>query len=177
MDPATIGLLISIAPTVLDLLFGRGSVIKHELILKNPNKKMYGYGLEGYGYRYPPLPEEFIGLPIQTKYGVVTRPVRLPSKKWVAAYVLNKKTVANNSWVNFLRNKMDKLREEYYKEVLKKEKGPAKVQRIRHKLMAEAIKQIPELAPLENLSDEELLKIYYEGVLPRRREKTKYSKF
>jgi hypothetical protein len=78
MDPATIGLLISIAPTILDLLFserdqrslfGRGSVIKHELILKNPNKKMYGYGLEGYGYRYPPLPAEFIGLPIQTKYG------------------------------------------------------------------------------------------------------------
>jgi hypothetical protein len=54
MDPATIGLLISIAPTVLELLFGRGSVIKHELILENP-KEMYGYGLEGYGYRYPPI--------------------------------------------------------------------------------------------------------------------------
>jgi hypothetical protein len=59
MDPATIGLLISIAPTVLDLLFGRGNVIKHEILLQNP-KKMYGYGLEGYGLegeglRYPPI--------------------------------------------------------------------------------------------------------------------------
>jgi hypothetical protein len=48
MDPATIGLLISIAPTVLDLLFGRGSdfqsrsknnIIKQETLLENPDKK------------------------------------------------------------------------------------------------------------------------------------------
>jgi hypothetical protein len=48
MDPATIGLLISIAPTVLDLLFGRGHHIKKEELIQNL-KDMYGYGLEGYG--------------------------------------------------------------------------------------------------------------------------------
>jgi hypothetical protein len=100
----------------------------------------------------------------------------LPSKKWVAAYVLNKRAVANNSWVNFLRKKMDQLRDEYYRTELKQEKVPAKVKRMRHKLMYEAIKQIAELAPLENLSEEDLLKIYYEGALPRRREKAKLLK-
>jgi hypothetical protein len=34
MDPATIGLLISIAPTVLDLLFGHGNIIKQETFPK-----------------------------------------------------------------------------------------------------------------------------------------------
>jgi hypothetical protein len=174
MDPATIGLLISIAPTILELLFGHGkNAIKQEMF----PKKMYGYGLEGYGYRYPPLSGEFIGLPIQTKYGVVIRPVRLPSKKWAAAYFLNKNAVKNNKWVKFLQSKMDDLRKEYYlQEGYTEEKIPAKVQRIRHKLIAEAIRRIPELAPLENLPDEELLKIYYEGALPRKREKTKVSK-
>jgi hypothetical protein len=130
MDPATIGLLISIAPTVLELLFG-GNLIKHETV----PKKMYGYGLEGYGYRYPPLPEEYARLPYQTSYGTIERTVRVPNKKWVAAYILNKRAVANNKWVNFLRSKMDKLREEYYKEVLKQGEVPEKVERIRHKLM------------------------------------------
>jgi hypothetical protein len=47
MDPATIGLLISIAPTVLDLLFGSG----HHLEDDRERKSMYGYGygMEGYG--------------------------------------------------------------------------------------------------------------------------------
>jgi hypothetical protein len=49
MDPATIGLLISIAPTVLDLLFGRGHHIKDQALIQNL-KDMYGYGLEGYDY-------------------------------------------------------------------------------------------------------------------------------
>jgi hypothetical protein len=57
MDPATIGLLISIAPTVLDLLFGQGH-IKKSLGHQNYPDNMYGYSLEGYGmlgegYRYP----------------------------------------------------------------------------------------------------------------------------
>jgi hypothetical protein len=50
MDPATIGLLISIAPTVLDLLFGEGHIkdsLRHQ---RYPSENMYGYGLEGYGY-------------------------------------------------------------------------------------------------------------------------------
>jgi hypothetical protein len=166
MDPATIGLLISIVPTVLDLLFGRGSDIKHGTILKNPTK-MYGYGLEGYGYRYPTLPEQYVRLPYQTSYGVIEKAVRVPSKKWAATYFLNQRTAANNKWVNFLRKKMDKLREEYYKEELKQEKIPEKVKRMRHKLMAEAIRRMSELDALEHLPDEELIKLYYEGTVPR----------
>jgi hypothetical protein len=59
MDPETIGLLISIAPTVLDLLFGHGQHIKDQTPIQNL-KTMYGYGLEGFGfererYRYPSL--------------------------------------------------------------------------------------------------------------------------
>jgi hypothetical protein len=133
---------------------------------------MYGYGLEGYGYRYPPLPEQYVRLPYQTSYGVIEKAVRLPNKKWVAAYVLNKRAVANNKWVNFLRKKMDKLREEYYNEVLKQE-VPEKVERIRHKLMAEAIRRIPELAAIEKLPDEELIKLYYEETIPRSKETKK----
>jgi hypothetical protein len=166
MDPATIGLLISIAPTVLDILFGHGkNAIKQETF----PKKMYGYGygLEGYGYRYPPLPDQFAGVPIQTKYGIVVKPVRIPTKKWAAAYFLNKKAVENNPWVIFMRKKMDALRDEYYKEQGKA--APAKVQRTRHKLMAEAIKRIPELAALEGLSIDDLIKAYYEGTVPPRR--------
>jgi hypothetical protein len=68
MDPATIGLLITIAPTVLDLLFGRGHYIKDQALIQNL-KTMYGYGLEGYGYagegfRYPPL-EEYYDQPVK----------------------------------------------------------------------------------------------------------------
>jgi hypothetical protein len=169
MDPATIGLLISIAPTVLDLLFGHGNAIKHETF----PKKMYGYGLEGYGYRYPPLPEEYTILPYQTSRGAIEKAIRLPSKKWAAAYFLNKKSVEKNKWVNFLRKKMDDLRKEYYMTVkgVKEEKEiPAKVERIRHKLMLEAIKRMPELAAIENLPEEELIKLYYEGAAPRSKE-------
>jgi hypothetical protein len=58
MDPATIGLLISIAPTVLDLLFGEGHIKDSFRQQRYPSETMYGYGLEGYGmygegYRYP----------------------------------------------------------------------------------------------------------------------------
>jgi hypothetical protein len=66
------------------------------------HKKMYGYGLEGYGYRYPPLPEEYTILPYKTSRGIIEKAIRLPSKKWAAAYALNKRSVANNKWVNFL---------------------------------------------------------------------------
>jgi hypothetical protein len=173
MDPATIGLLISIAPTVLDLLFSgrrvtfghvrRTNIIKHETI----PKKMYGYGLEeGYGYRYPPL-EQYARLPYQTTRGVIEKIVRVPTKKWAAVYFLNKRAVAKNKWVNFLRKKMDNLRDEYYKEVGKKK--PKRVERIRHKLMTEAIKRMPELAAIEKLPEEELIKLYYEGAVPRSR--------
>jgi hypothetical protein len=57
MDPATIGLFISIAPTLLDMLFGQDH-IKKSLRHQNYPDNMYGYSLEGYGmlgegYRYP----------------------------------------------------------------------------------------------------------------------------
>jgi hypothetical protein len=51
---------------------------------------------------------------------------------------------------------------------------PERVQRIRHKLMLEAIKRLPELAALEGLSEDDLIKAYYEGAVPRsRRQRTK----
>jgi hypothetical protein len=42
MDPATIGLLISIAPTVLDLLFGEGHIKKSLHQQRYPSESMYG---------------------------------------------------------------------------------------------------------------------------------------
>jgi hypothetical protein len=61
MDPATIGLLISIAPTVLDLLFGQGHIKESSRQQRYPPENMYGYGLEGYemyGQGYIILEEE-----------------------------------------------------------------------------------------------------------------------
>jgi hypothetical protein len=114
----------------------------------------------------------YVRLPYQTKYGIIEKTVQVPSRKWAAAYFLNKKAVESNEWVKFLRSKMDDLRKEFYakhgKEV------PERVQRVRHKLMLEAIKRIPELAALEGLSEEDLIKAYYEGAIPRsRKQKTK----
>lgn len=124
MDPATIGLLISIAPTVLDILFGRGSdqrsrtkysVIKHELV----PKKMYGYGLEGYGYRYPPI-EGYYDEPI--KLGTITKGPRKGleikryppkvDKRWVAAYLLNKQYAAN-MWREIAKKYLQAASQEY----------------------------------------------------------------
>jgi hypothetical protein len=174
MDPATIGLLISIAPTVLDLLLGEGHINKSLHPQRYSSKNMLAYGLEGYGegYRYPPLTGSYVRLPYQTKYGIIEKTVQMPSKKWAAAYFLNKRAVANNEWVKFMRSKMDELRKEYYQKQGKE--VPERVQRIRHKLMFEAIKRIPELAALEGLTEEDLIKAYYEGAIPRsRKQKTK----
>jgi hypothetical protein len=66
-----------------------------------------------------------------------------------------------------MRTKMDALRNEYYEKQGKA--APARVPRIRHKLMLEAIKRIPELAALEGLNEEDLIKAYYEGAVPPRR--------
>jgi hypothetical protein len=60
---------------------------------------------------------------------------------------------------------MDELRKEYYKNLGKE--PPERVQRIRHKIMLEAINRIPELAALKELSEEDLIKAYYEGAIPR----------
>jgi hypothetical protein len=67
-----------------------------------------------------------------------------------------------------MRSKMGALRDEYYREV-KKEEAPPRLERIRHKLMLEAIRRTPELAAIENLSDDDLIKLYYEGRVPLRK--------
>jgi hypothetical protein len=46
MDPATIGFLISIAPTVLDLLFGQGHIKESSRQQRYPLENMYGYALK-----------------------------------------------------------------------------------------------------------------------------------
>jgi hypothetical protein len=107
-------------------------------------------------------------MPYETKHGVIQKAIQVPSKKWAAAYFLNKKAVAHNDWVNFMRTKMDELRKEYYTKIKgkKPEEVPERIQRIRHKLMLEAIRRIPELAGLEGLSEDDLIKLYYEGRVP-----------
>jgi hypothetical protein len=60
------------------------------------------------------------------------------------------------------------------KEVKKEKEAPPRIERIRHKLMLEAIRRTPELAALENLSEDDLIKAYYEGAIPRsRKQKTR----
>jgi hypothetical protein len=174
MDPATIGLLISIAPTVLDLLFGEGHIKKSLHPQRYSSKNMLAYGLEGYGegYRYPPLTGPYVRLPYETRRGVIEKAIQVPSKKWAAAYFLNKRAVANNEWVKFMRSKMDELRKEYYQKQGKE--PPPRAERIRHKLMLEAIRRTPELVALENLSEDDLIKAYYEGAIPQsRKQKTR----
>jgi hypothetical protein len=122
MDPATIGLLISIAPTVLDLLFGRGHHIKKEELIQNL-KDMYGYGLEGYGlygqgYRYPHV-EGYYDEPIVVgkvqKEGSshlgqeIKRYAPKIDDRWVAAYLLNKRIAARNKWREYATKALQRL--------------------------------------------------------------------
>jgi hypothetical protein len=98
MDPATIGLLISIAPTVLDMLFGQGH-IKKSLGHQNYPDNMYGYGLEGYGllgegYRYP---RQRRRLTIETYYPESAYP------ELIRATVFNRAIAKENSWIQHLR--------------------------------------------------------------------------
>jgi hypothetical protein len=186
MDPATIGLLISIAPTILDLLFGRGSAIKHESI----PKKMYGYGLEGYGYRYPPTLgyyEEPIVVGTITEGPFKGFPLRRyapkVNEKWIAAYVLNKKIAERNPWLAKAKAALQQASQEYLEEL--KTKNPAayaqamkaKQKRLENKKkgpLALRVKAAQEMYErLHKLPDEELLKYYYSG---RRVPKTKKKK-
>jgi hypothetical protein len=185
MDPATIGLLISIAPTVLDILFGRGNVIKHESILENP-QEMYGYGLEGYGYRYPKI-EEYYEEPITlgtiTRGPLVGKPIKRKIPKvdehWIAAYLLNKKYTANKwrefatkalrqaskEYEEYLENLKKSLNREdqlaYAKAILNKERREARKGKLPLALRSEEAKKLFE--QMENLPKEELLKRYYSG--------------
>jgi hypothetical protein len=121
IDPATISLILSLAPTVLDLLFGRGHGIKVEALtdekllkyIGNKLEKMVdrgmiarglpGYGLEGYGFRYPKVAG------FRTKEGISEEYFKL----WAEAYAKNKLTAAANTWVQFLKSKgfYDRMKE------------------------------------------------------------------
>jgi hypothetical protein len=95
MDPATIGLLMSIAPTVLDLLFGRGHIKESSRQQRYPLENMYGYGLEGYGYRYPGRERR---LTVETYY---------PEKVYpdvIRAAVFNRALAKKNDWIQHLHN-------------------------------------------------------------------------
>jgi hypothetical protein len=100
MDPATIGLLISIAPTVLDLLFGQGHIKESSRQQRYPLENMYGYGLEGYGmygqgYRYPRRRRE---LTVKTYYPPEAQPAL------VRTAVFNRAIAEKNPWLTFLRS-------------------------------------------------------------------------
>jgi hypothetical protein len=97
MDPATIGLLISIAPTILDLLFGQGHIKESSRQQRYPLENMYGYGLEGYGYRYPRRRRRIPT--VETFY-----PPEAVQPDLVRAAVFNRAIVKRNDWINFLRN-------------------------------------------------------------------------
>jgi hypothetical protein len=186
MDPATIGLLISIAPTVLDLIFGRGSAIKHESI----PKKMYGYGLEGYGYRYLPTSgfyEEpiivgtisegpFKGYPIHRYAPKV-------DEKWVAAYILNKRIASKNKWIDYARKALQAASEKYLEEL--KTNDPkayddaikAREKRLAKKGQLPLALHVPKAKPLYdqllNLPDEDLFQRYNSGRrVPKKKKKT-----
>jgi hypothetical protein len=191
MDPATIGLLISIAPTILDLLFGRGNIIKHETLLENP-ERMYGYGLEGYGYRYPPTLgyyEEPIVVGTITQGPFKGFPIRryVPKvdQKWIAAYFLNKKIAGQNRWLAKAKEALQKASQEYlaelqktdpkaYDEAMKaREKRLAKKGQLPLPLRAPQIKSLyDELYKIKD-DEENLRQIYYSGQrVPRKKKKT-----
>jgi hypothetical protein len=90
MDPATIGLLISIAPTVLDLLFGQGHIKDSLRQQRYPLENMYGYGLEGYGYRYPRRRRK---LTVETYYPESLQP------ELIRAAVFNRAIAKKNDWI------------------------------------------------------------------------------
>jgi hypothetical protein len=189
MDPATIGLLISIAPTVLDLLFGHGnSNIKHEILLENPNK-MYGYGLEGYGYRYPPI-EEYYDEPIPLgavekgpfKGLQIYRYAPKVNEKWIAAYVLNKRIASKNKWIDYARKALQDASAKYLAKL--KETDPkayedaikAKQKRLEYKKKGPLALRVPAAKTLydqfEKLKDEDLLRYYYSGRRIPKKKKT-----
>jgi hypothetical protein len=113
MDPATIRLLITIVPTVLDLLFGQGHHIKKSLSNQNYPDNMYGYGLEGYGmlgegYRYPRRRRKST---VQTYYPEAVHP------ELIRATVFNRAVAKENPWIVHLRatGAYDRIREELQK--------------------------------------------------------------
>jgi hypothetical protein len=122
MDPATIGLLISIAPTVLDLLFGQGHIKDSSRQQRYPLENMYGYGLEGYGmygqgYRYPRRRRK---LTVETYYPEAVQP------ELVRAAVFNRAFAAKNPWLQFLH------KEKYFEQIRNLLKQAAQQYRAQH---------------------------------------------
>jgi hypothetical protein len=150
---------------------------------------MYGYGLEGYGYRYPPIEgyyDEPIVLGTIQKGRLKGKPIkRYPRKvdeKWVAAYLLNKLTGKENKWREIATKYLQAARQEYqkYLETLrnspKKEDREAYVKAVLNRQRKEARKgqlplalRTPEGKKLyEDLlqfkdNKPKLLEIYYKG--------------
>jgi cytochrome c553 len=139
MDPATIGLILSLAPNVLDLLFGEGfdpKLLSDDRLLKYiaNNKKMVdrrmlAKGLEGYRFQYPKASA------YRTKEGLSDEYFQ----KWAEAYAKNKLTAFSNSWIQFLKSKgfydrmkkeLASLSDEYHKVFPKKVKTVAEYKRI-----------------------------------------------
>jgi hypothetical protein len=196
MDPATIGLLISIAPAVLDLLFGRGHHIKKEERIQNL-KGMYGYGLEGYGlygrgYRYPHV-EGYYDEPIET--GTIhvgpragQKLQRYPPKvddRWIAAYLLNKRLAAKNKWREYATKALQEASNKYLED-LKKENENAYKQAIMNRERREARKKHLPLAlrtaeaqkllkDLEGLPEAGLIRRYYAGEKLRKKVREKLA--
>jgi hypothetical protein len=197
MDPATIGLLISIAPAVLDLLFGRGHHIKKEELIQNL-KGMYGYGLEGYGlygqgYRYLHV-EGYYEEPIET--GMIQvgprkgqKLQRYPPKvddRWIAAYILNKRLAAKNEWRKYATEALREASNKYladlkaknpkaYEEAIEnRERREARKGRVPLALRpAEAQKLLKDL---EGLSEADLIRRYYAGHKIRKKTREKLAK-
>jgi predicted ribosome quality control (RQC) complex YloA/Tae2 family protein len=143
MDPATIGFLISIAPTVLDLLFGQGHIKESLRQQRYPLENMYGYGLEGYGmygqgFHYPRRRRKIPT--VETYYPPEAQP------KLIRAAVFNRAVAAKNPWLQFLhiekyfeqiRNLLKKAAEEYRKENPITEKDEKSLRQQLTKLQAE----------------------------------------
>jgi hypothetical protein len=196
MDPATIGLLISLAPTVLDLLFGRGHHIKKEERIQNL-KDMYGYGLEGYGlygrgYRYPHV-EGYYEEPIET--GTIQigprkgqKLQRYPPKvdeRWIAAYVLNKRLAGRNEWRKYATEALQQASKKYL-EYLKEKNPKAYEDAIKNRERREARKGHVPLAlrtaeakklleELEGLPEADLIERYYAGQKIRKKTREKLA--
>jgi hypothetical protein len=140
MDPATISLLVSLAPSLLDLLFGDGMKNFSSL-----NKMLYGHGKHKKGgYVYPQVTDD------------------ASAKKWLAAYELNKAQAGKNPWVKFLKSKMPELKKEYLELHSAPTVETTEGKGAKHKRMLKKInEQIKK--ELEGLNEEDLVKIYHGG--------------
>jgi hypothetical protein len=100
MDPATFGLLFSIAPTVLDLLFGEGHIKKSLHPQRYSSKNMLAYGLEGYGegYRYPPRVRHLRFYLFKQNAVSFKKLFQYLPRNGLLLIFLNKRAVANNEW-------------------------------------------------------------------------------